>query len=111
METDQELIKLEDSGAFAILHLTGAAGVELAEVVHQAALQAADSGKDVVLDWTRAEHVDACSLQLLVALRAALVERGHALRVAGSNPAVEKYLTLAGLADHFPPASSADVRS
>ena len=85
-----------------LLVLTGSIGPDAAVRLHQEALRLAAAGRSVAIDWNRAEHLSSCALQVLVALRSALSQRGLSLLVAADSPAVRCSLEAAGLSAHFP---------
>ena len=56
----------------------------------------------VAIEWDQAEHVDACVLQVLLAIRKLLKDRGLPLTVTKDNPKVREYLKWSGLSEYFP---------
>lgn len=83
-----------------VIRLERRARVETAVLLKQRLSQAV--ARDVAIDWAEAEHVDACVLQVLLALRNLLQERGLSFVVHRDNTKVRDYLKLSGLADYFP---------
>jgi anti-anti-sigma regulatory factor len=82
-----------------------AAGFLLEELLQSSA------NKNVLVDWERAERVDPCVLQVLLAFQKLLGNRGLSLRIARDNPAVREYLQQAGLSEDFPLSSAASEPS
>jgi anti-anti-sigma regulatory factor len=83
-----------------ILRLAGALGVANAEDLRLTSLGLVAYRQDVAIDWSGATQLDASVAQVLLALRAVLVEQGHSLVSSGEVPsAVESWLRTAGLAD------------
>ena len=83
------------------LEIEGSARVEMAVLLKQK-LEETKIAHEVAIDWEGAEHVDACVLQVLLALRQSLAERGVALMVEKDNAKVRGYLKLSGLSEYFP---------
>ena len=84
------------------LQLTGELDFYQASILHQNLLSVLDSSKDVVVNWNHTERIDACVLQLLLALRQGVVERGRKFRSTPWPPAVEASLELANCTEFFP---------
>jgi len=84
-----------------MVKLEGSARVETAVRLKQELAQA-QIAHEVAIDWGEAEHVDACVLQVLLALGKLLAERGSSLIVDRDNPKVRQYLKLSGLSEYFP---------
>jgi anti-anti-sigma factor len=84
-----------------IVKIEGSARVETAVLLKQE-LSQAQIPHEVAVDWGDAEHVDACVLQVLLALGKFLTERGSSLIVDRDNPKVRQYLKLSGLSEYFP---------
>ena len=81
------------------LILTGHVSLDRAVELHGAASKAAKAGRDVVLDWSQAEHLSAAALQVLLALRAALAARGRKLLVNETPAPLLRALEVAGAAE------------
>jgi anti-anti-sigma regulatory factor len=64
---------------------------------------AAGATKSLFIDWSLAEHVDACVLQVLLSQYKLLKTHSLSLYVANDNPDVRGYLALSGLSEYFPP--------
>jgi len=92
------LLPREDT---TILKLRGNSRADAARLLLEQLLESPIS-QNVAVDWEQAEHVDACMLQVLLALRNCLVQQGLSLSVTMDNPAVREYLRLAGLSEFFP---------
>jgi anti-anti-sigma factor len=100
-----------------IVRLEGAARVETASLIKQELAQASIT-HNVAIDWGGAEHVDASVLQVLLALRKLVVERGLSFMVDKDDARVRGYLKLSGLSEYFlvrdhspgaPPAESTNA--
>lgn len=92
----------EDTGTPAAMVLAGQVDLDAAGRLRTEAERFLAGSGDVTLDWHAAEHVGAGAVQVLLALEAALMAQGRALRVASDNPDVRRFLTLAGLSGRFP---------
>ncbi len=93
-----------DKNDCIIVRLDGNARVETATLLKESLAQA-QMTHNVAVEWDQAEHVDACVLQVLLALRKLLSERGLSLTVGKDNAKVRKYLKLSGLSEYFPAQS------
>jgi anti-anti-sigma regulatory factor len=102
MDEQEPVLKVEECAEAPVIRLSGTANLEAIQSLHEEGLRLAHLGRDVVVDWSAAEYVDACVLQELIALGTALAANGKKLSVRGENPKVAKYLQLAGLAGCFP---------
>jgi len=85
-----------------VLVLAGSLGPEAVVRLHHEALHLAAGDKPVAFDWSDASYLSAGALQVLLALRAALSQRGLEPHLAGDNPAIRRSLDFAGLSAHFP---------
>ena len=81
------------------LALAGTVGVAQAAELCTQARALADSGSDVRVQLAQAEHLDSAILQLLAALKAALVERGRSLQLVDTPAPVAAFIRTAGLGD------------
>jgi len=102
-------LSVSDDEGRMIVKIEGSARVEMAVLLKQK-LEETQIAQEVAIDWEGAEHVDACVLQVLLALRQTLAERGVSLMVVKDNAKVRGYLKLSGLSEFFPvrdPASPA----
>jgi hypothetical protein len=90
---ESQTFVLPSDGA-TLVTLTRHAGVEVAAQLHDQLLSAEVSAP-VQIDWSQAEHLEACVLQVLLACRYDDVARGQ-LTIGGDNPDVRKYLELSG---------------
>jgi anti-anti-sigma regulatory factor len=89
-------------GSEHVLVLEATLSLEHVRSLHEAAMRLPRDTASVVVDCAAAEHLDACTLQVLLALKAELETCGRAFRIAGETADVRKYLKLAGLSAHFP---------
>ncbi len=94
--------KLEERERTYFVALSGVINRELVDRFHQEVRRMAASAKDVVIECSAAEYLDACILQELLALRAALEAKGKVLRCTGNNPSIRRYIQIAGLAEYLP---------
>jgi anti-anti-sigma factor len=94
-------VSLSVEGGGSRLALSGSIQLELARQIHQAAVAAADSSNDVLVDCSAAEHLDGGTLQILLALKKAVEGTGRRFRLDGASEQVRRYLAWSGLADHF----------
>lgn len=94
-------VSLLDEEGRTVLKIAGSARVETAVLLRESLAQRPPD-REVAIDWSEAEHVDASVLQVLLALRRSLVERGLSFIVDKDNLKVREYLKLAGLSDCFP---------
>jgi anti-anti-sigma regulatory factor len=61
----------------------------------------------VRIDWSAAEHLDACVLQLLVAFARGRVGAGLGVEYTTAGPELRRYLELSGFHAHLGPAEGA----
>ena len=61
----------------------------------------------VRIDWSAAEHLDACVLQLLVTFARGRVAAGLGVEYTPPGPELRRYLELSGFHAHLGPAGSA----
>jgi len=92
---------LFDEEGRLIVKIEGSARVETAVLLKQN-LAPAQITHGIAIDWDAAEHVDACVLQVLLALRQLLAERGLSFIVNKDNPKVRGFLKLSGMSEYFP---------
>jgi len=100
MDCDQARISssLEPDGC--VLRLEGELGVAHAEELRLAAVALCAQRKAVQIDMSGATQIDAGIAQVLLALRAVLGEQNLSLSIRpGIPPAVQNWLTVAGLSD------------
>jgi len=95
-------IAVEPRGAQTVLVLEGQIGLDAGAHLRAEAEGLLGGSGGVAIDWRSAAHVGAGAVQILLALQTALAGRGRALRVAGENPEVRRFLEFAGLSGHFP---------
>ncbi len=73
-------------------------GVPCADELRQSAMELLDYQKDVLVDWSGVTQIDASIAQVLLSLRAGLVELNRTLLSApGISAAVQNWLQTAGL--------------
>jgi len=95
------LVLIPDQGHATVLRLEGHARVETATRLRETLAQA-PLAQPVAIEWDQAEHVDACVLQVLLALRKLLMDRGLSFAVGKDNAKVRAYLNWSGLSEYFP---------
>ncbi len=89
------------------LVLEGRLDIESAARFHELALQAVEAEGPVIVDWSRLEHLDAASAQVLLALRQELaVARREFATTAISSP-LENSLRWCGILAEFTPHQGA----
>ena len=94
------VLLLDEDGRMRV-RLEGSARVETAVLLQQKLMQT-QIANDVVIDWAEVEHVDACVLQVLLALGKLLTARGLTLVVEKDNAKVRRFLKLSGMSEYFP---------
>jgi len=94
-------ISIHEGEGQAILALCGAIDAAHVTELLAAAVAACGSGKPVVLDWSRAEHLHAGALQVLLALNTELATQGRPLQIPAFSPAVRDCIAAAGLVQSF----------
>lgn len=102
-----EEIRIVTVGDRRHLVLTGHVGILHAEELLATARAIETEGCDVVVSGEALEHLDTAALQILLALRTALVSRGRTLLVQGLPESVRHYLRLSDLERHLPAADVA----
>jgi anti-anti-sigma factor len=95
-------IEVREEDTRDLLVLAGQLDASAAVPLRATAQRLAGQEKGVAIEWERAEHVGVSALQVLLALAAALEEKGKAVAVASDNPDVRGFLELAGLSARFP---------
>lgn len=90
---EQPGLSLFDEDGRMIVRIEGNARVETAMLLQQTLAQT-QGAHEVGIDWGAAEHVDASVLQVLLALRTSLAERGLPFLVDKENVKVREYLKL-----------------
>lgn len=80
--------------------------IAFAATTQEALLSALNAtGGDLALDLSGVTDFDSSAVQLLLATRRSLHERGHALHIAGSSAAVRDGLKVFGLSELLAPAA------
>ncbi len=90
----------QDSGRFSIDVDRSGDWMPVQEL-RDAALGAIEVGSDVTLNLGGIDHLDASSLQILLALEAEQKRRGRQLELANPSPHLLQWFEYAGAADHF----------
>lgn len=85
----------------AELRIYGEVRIEHAAELRAQLLELAQLSTPVRVDWSEAEHLDACILQLLAAFVRRSVRTGAALEFAPPGPALARYLALSGFQPHL----------
>jgi anti-anti-sigma factor len=109
LESSDAAVSVYRDGPDGVLALRGGFHIDLARELHRVALELAETGGGVFVDCSQAEHLDGCTLQVLIALKLALEQRGGWLRLKGESEEIRKYLGWAGLAAHFPVRGPSDA--
>jgi anti-anti-sigma factor len=100
-EGSERAVWIEQDGDRRCLHLAGVVNAAQARRLREEALGALAGSGAVTLDLARAEYLDGAALQVLLALRAELVRRGHRLQTVAMAPSIEDTLRAIGLAGNF----------
>ena len=90
LNPDQQIIKVGRAGDWLS-----------AEELREAAIAAMSQQKNVTLNLDRVDHLDAGSLQFLLALHAALKTRGHNLLLVKASPRLQQWFEFAGVDGRF----------
>ena len=109
LESSNAAVSVSRDGPDGVLALRGGFHIDLARELHRVALELTETGGGVFVDCSQAEHLDGCTLQVLLALKLALEQRGGWLRLKGESEEIRKYLGWAGLAAHFPVRGPSDA--
>lgn len=98
MDCDQVRISFSFETEHCTLRLEGALGVASAEELRLAAMELCAYQKDVVVDWSGAQQLDASVAQVLLSLRTGLAGQNRSL-ICGEAmpPAIQDWLRAAGL--------------
>jgi anti-anti-sigma factor len=75
--------------------------INRARAVHQEICALWDLGRDLTVDWSEVELLDAAGLQVLLALALAMQAAGRRLTLSAPSAAVAQTLALAGLTHVF----------
>lgn len=90
-------VELDDASTPVRIVLAGSVGAYHSDEMFVTCLTALDRGRPVSLVCRDATHVGASIVQLALALRAALTQRGLALAIDEAPPSLAALLSLAGL--------------
>lgn len=101
MSSPPQPIVLDRSSERTELRLYGEVRIEHAAELHAQLSEAAGRSVPIRVDWSAAEHLDACVLQLLAALARRCVRTGLRLEFAEPGPALRHYLELSGFQAHL----------
>jgi anti-anti-sigma factor len=91
---------VEREGKRAIV-LQGAADIFFAADLRQAALELVEGGEDIAVYCEKLERLDTSTLQILLALRRELEQKGKKLRVIALPSEAMRLVGLAGLTNHL----------
>jgi anti-anti-sigma factor len=84
-----------------VLFLQGTVDIFSAQELYQVALQLLERGEDTAVCWGQADHMDTTALQILLALRKGLAEKGKSLQMQDASSAVTTLLPMTGLTNAF----------
>lgn len=84
-----------------VLVLEGTIDLFKVDELYQAAHALLERGEDVCLEWEKALRLDTSALQILLALKKGLHEKGKKIHPSALSPQLEKYLGSAGFAGAF----------
>lgn len=90
----------EREGKRAVV-LQGAVDIFFAADLRQAALALLEGGEDVAVDCEKLERLDTATLQILLALKKELEQRGKKLRMTELRSEPARFVGLAGLTNHL----------
>ena len=110
LDTAETNVSVSQTDSGYTVALRGTFHLEYARQLHQAALQAAETGGAVTVDCSTVEHLDGSAAQILLALKLLLARNGGSLRMTGLNEEVRRYLAWAGLEEQFGTGSPAAPR-
>jgi anti-anti-sigma factor len=83
------------------LVIAGRVDINRARALHQEVCALWDQGRDLTIDWSGVELLDAAGLQILLALQLAMQAAGRRLTTSAPSAAVARTLALAGLTHFF----------
>jgi anti-anti-sigma regulatory factor len=98
---------VENSADGVVIALRGEVRVDCVQGLHAALCALASRAVRVRIDWSGAEHVDACVLQTLLAFVRSRSEAGVPPEHCAAPRALQDYLRLGGFAAGFPGALAA----
>lgn len=84
-----------------VLVLQGVIDLFSVDELYQAAHALLERDEDLSLDWEKAERLDTSALQILLALKNGLHEKGRKMQLSTLTPGLEKHFSLAGFAGAF----------
>jgi len=102
LPTDHATVSIVERDSEHVMVLGETPQLDSILAFHGAALSLSRTATHVVVDCSGVEHLGAWAVQILLALKTALAGSGGALRITGASPQVGKYLTVAGVSEHFP---------
>jgi anti-anti-sigma factor len=83
------------------LVIAGRVDINRARALHQEVCALWDQGRELSIDWSEVEVLDAAGLQILLALHVAMKAAERRLTVSAPSAAVAQTLALAGLTQVF----------
>jgi anti-anti-sigma regulatory factor len=94
-------IRIGEREGKGALFLEGAVDIFFAADLRQAALTLVENGEDVVVCCERLERLDTATLQILLALKKELQQKGRSLQVAELPAEPARAVGLAGLTGYL----------
>lgn len=101
-QTNGSVVRMDHRQGRPVIVLDGTPSPACADALQAAACEAAGAGTDVLLDCKAADRIDACTLQLVVALAREVEAGGHRLLTAAPPPDAA-LIALAGV--EWPPVA------
>lgn len=97
----KDCVELSRSTEKVAIRITGNAGMDEAREL-QRLLLAEPETLALTVDWSEAEHVESCVLQVLLAYRKQLVRAGQTISIVRDSVHVRGLLEVGGLSEYFP---------
>lgn len=98
---ETQAIAVIDRDEKPVLVLQGTIDLFKVDDLYQATHALLERGEDVCLEWEKADRLDTATLQMLLALKKGLEEKGKKMQFTVLSPRLEKHLGLAGFAGVF----------
>jgi anti-anti-sigma regulatory factor len=96
-EAAGKMVVLPDGDNRSLLVLRGRLGAADARWLWELAGKLTEAARDITVDCRELEQIGGAPLQVILALRAGLQDRGKRLDITGISPAVARALAVAGV--------------